>query len=428
MPATAIEASVKDVIQAELKHIVALRHDLHRHPELQFEEKRTARTVAEHLRGLGLEVKTDLCKGTGVIAYLPATDDAGNNRPAVALRADMDALPIVEATGRPYASTTPGVMHACGHDGHTAILVGVARAMVRLTHRPNPVLFLFQPAEEGGGGADIMCRQGVLEGGQSRLKPGGLGNPVGRIFGLHGWPSIALGRIATRPGPLMASVDDFVVTVRGTQAHGAYPHQGHDPILAAAHCVTALQQIASRNVGPLESVVVTVGRIQGGTANNIIPQEVSFIGTVRTLTPDTRRLARGRFCEIVEHTARACGCTAGIDYLENFPVTVNDAGLTEHFFDIARATLGSSSVDVLEQPTMGGEDFSFYGSHVPACFFYLGLKPGNAERYPGLHQPDFDFNDAAIPTGVRLMIALATAEWDGPAPGVPEAKPARRKK
>lgn len=428
MSVTATEASVKDVIQSELKHIVALRHDLHRHPELQFEETRTARTVAEHLRALGLEVKTGLCKGTGVIAYLPATDDEGNRRPAVALRADMDALPIVEATGRPYASATPGVMHACGHDGHTAILVGVARAMIRLTHRPNPVLFLFQPAEEGGGGADIMCRQGVLQGEKSRLKPGGLGNPVGRIFGLHGWPSVALGRVATRPGPLMASVDDFVVTIRGTQAHGAYPHQGRDPILAAAHCVTAVQQIASRNVGPLDSVVVTVGQIQGGTANNIIPQEVSFIGTVRTLTPGTRRLARERFCEIVEHTARASGCAAKIDYHENFPVTVNDAALTEHFLDTARAAIGGSNVGVLEQPTMGGEDFSFYGHHVPACFYYLGLKPANAERYPGLHQPDFDFNDEAIPTGVRLMIALATAQYEGPAPTVAEPKPARRRK
>jgi len=425
MSSHAIEARaqdrVRDVIQSELTHIVDLRRRLHAAPELQFEESRTAEIVAEELRALGIGVRTGLCRGTGVVAYIPPTDAEGAARPAVALRGDMDALPIVERTGKPWASKTEGLMHACGHDGHMAVLVGAARALVRLDERPNPVLLIFQPAEEGGGGANIMCRQGVLRG----EAEGGLGNPVGRIFGLHGWPNVPLGSVATKPGALMASVDDFIVKVEGVQAHGAYPHQGRDPVLAAAHCVTALQQVASRNVGPLDSVVVTVGQIQGGTANNIIPGEVTLVGTVRTLTPANRALARQRFFEVVEGTARACGCSAQIDYVENFPVTANDPGLTAHFFDVARATIGGAKVVTLDAPTMGGEDFAFYGQHVPACFFFLGLKPDGVERMPGLHQPDFDFNDDALPMGVRLMVALATAHYT-PAGAPFEPKPKRR--
>jgi amidohydrolase len=413
---------VRDVIQSELSHIVDLRRRLHQTPELQFQESETARMIEQELRALGVEVKTGLCKGTGLIAYLPATDPEGRSRPAVALRADMDALPIVERTGKPWASRTEGVMHACGHDGHMAMLVGAARTLVRLEERPNPVLLIFQPAEEGGGGADIMCRQGVLKG----EGHGGLGNPVGRIFGAHGWPSLALGTVGTRPGPIMASVDDFEVTIRGQQAHGAYPHQGRDPILAAAHCIAALQMIASRNVAPLDSVVVTVGQVRGGSANNIIPAEASFIGTVRTLTPENRALARRRFFEIVEHTARAGGCEANIEYVENFPVTVNDPALTSHFVDVARAAAGGARVQTIEAPTMGGEDFSFYGRHVPACFFFLGLRPEGAERVAGLHQPEFDFNDEAIPLGVQLMVALATATYTPPEAPV-EPKPRRKR-
>lgn len=412
---------VRDVIQSELSHLVDLRRRLHQTPELQFEESTTAATIGRELEALGLRMRRGLCKGTGLIAYLPPTDPAHERRPAVALRADMDALPIVERTGKPWASRVEGVMHACGHDGHMAILVGAARVLARLEDRPNPVLFIFQPAEEGGGGADIMCGQGVLKGEEA----GGLGPPVGRIFGLHGWPTLSLGTVATRAGPIMASVDDFEVTIAGRQAHGAYPHQGSDPILALAHCIAGLQQIASRNVGPLDSVVVTVGQVRGGSANNIIPAEASCIGTVRTLTPETRALARRRFFEIVEHTARAAGCEARIDYVENFPVTVNDPALTEHFFDVARAAVGGARVRLLEAPTMGGEDFSFYGRHVPACFFFLGLRPEGAEGCAGLHQPEFDFNDEAIPMGVRLMVALATASWS-PAPVPAETKPRRR--
>jgi amidohydrolase len=401
---------IKRVIAAELPALRAIRHDLHAHPELSFQEQRTSGVVQRELAALNIQFKAGLGAspgqpGTGVLGYLPATTPDGNSRRAVAFRADMDALPIIEETGKAYASCNPGVMHACGHDGHTTILLGLARILAK-SERPNPVTLVFQPAEEGGGGANVMCNEGCLAGAGA----GGLGNAVGRIFGLHGWPTFEVGRVASKPGPLLAATDDFTVTIRGTQAHGAYPHYGNDPIVAAAHVITALQTIASRNVGPLDSVVVTVGAIQSGTANNIIPQEVTFIGTVRTLRDQTKHLAKRRFFEIVEDVSRGMGCRAHIDYADGYPVTANDADLAESFFSVARRTLGSENVDRIEHPTMGGEDFAYYGRHAPACFFFLGLKPRNADTFPTLHQPDFDFNDDALPVGIETMAALAMAD------------------
>jgi hippurate hydrolase len=315
----------------------------------------------------------------------------------------MDALPIEERTGKAYSSTHPGCMHACGHDGHMTIALGAATVLSKMPHRPNPVTFVFQPAEEGGGGADVMCKEGALAG----EGKGGLGAPVRAMFGLHGWPTVDLGRVATKPGPLLAATDDFHVTIKGVQSHGAYPHYGHDPIVAAAQIITSLQTIASRNVGPLDSIVVSVGAIHGGTADNIIPESIEFIGTVRTLRDDTRQLAKQRFFEIVEHGAKALGCAAHIKWMPGYPVTHNDAQATQTFFKIARDTFGAGKVDETDAPTMGGEDFSYYGHHVPACFFMLGLKPASAKTFPTLHQPDFDFNDDAIEVGVRAFVELA---------------------
>lgn len=398
--------NIASLLTPELESLRAIRHDLHKHPELAFNEKRTAGVVVRELRQLGIETKAGFASargGTGVIGYLPASDAAGNARGAVALRADMDALPITEATGKPYSSGTPGIMHACGHDGHTAILIGAARVLSKM-HRPRPVLFVFQPAEEGGGGGEFMCNEGALAG----AGKGGLGNPASVIFGLHGWPNLPLGTVATKAGPLLAAVDDFDVTITGVQAHGAYPHFGRDAIVATAQIITALQTIASRNVGPLESIVVSVGAIHAGTANNIIPEKVNFIGTVRTLRPEIKKLARERFFAVVEQTAAAMGCRAEITWHDGYPVTVNDAGATAEFMDTARAAIGDSRVVVLDQPTMGGEDFAYYGQHVPACFYLLGLKPAGAGDVPTLHQPDFDFNDDALPLGVEMMVRLAS--------------------
>lgn len=395
-------AQLRSLIAAELPSLRAIRHDLHAHPELCFEEKYISGVVQRELSALGIAFKAGLGKGTGIIAHLPATDPAGAALPAVAFRADMDALPILEQTGKAYASKTPGLMHACGHDGHTTMLLGAAKILNKMP-RPRPVTFVFQPAEEGGGGADVMCKEGALAG----QEKGGIGTPVGEIYGLHGWPTVELGQIASKEGPLLAATDDFTVTIRGTQAHGAYPHFGSDPIVASAQIITALQTIASRNVGPLDSVVVSVGAINAGTASNIIPQDVVFIGTVRTLRAQTRTLAKKRFFEIVEQTAAAMSCKASIEWHEGYPVTENASSATERFFAVARRALGPERVERLETATMGGEDFSYYGHHVPACFFLLGLKPRGAATYPTLHQPDFDFNDDALPVGIEMFCELA---------------------
>lgn len=399
-------AALRALIDAELPDLLDIRHDLHAHPELMFEERRTSEVVARELGALGLAHKTGLAKGTGVLAHLPATDKTSS--PSVGLRADMDALPIIECTGRAYSSTHHGVMHACGHDGHTTILLGAARVLSKLSHRPHPVTFVFQPAEEGGAGGEQMCLDGCLEGDSGR----GLGNPVARMYGLHGWPQLPLGQIGTRPGPLLAATDEFTITVRGTQCHGAYPHLGSDSIVAAAHIVAALQTICSRNTSPTDSIVVTVGAFHGGTASNIIPAETTFIGTVRTLRDDTRAMARQRLFDLVQHTARAHGCEANIEWEEGYPVTHNDPKLATQVLTLAESAFGAARTLLVENPSMGGEDFSYYGRHVPACFFLLGLCPAGHEplSVPQLHQPDFDFNDEALAPGIEMMCHLALAD------------------
>lgn len=407
MTTTSMPASqtISQLIKADLPRMTGLRRELHKNPELSNNEHGTAKRIEAELRELGLELKTGLAtNGTGIIAYLPATTSTNET---IALRADIDALPITEGTGKPYASTNPGVMHACGHDGHTAILLGATRALSQLDERPNNVLFLFQPAEEDGGGAEIMCEQGVLKG----ARGGGLGEPVTRIFGLHGWPRMELGKVGTRPGPLMASTDDFDVRIVGRGGHAAMPHLAKDPIVAASAVVMALQTIASRAVNPNDAGVITVGQFEAGTANNIIPDSARIVGTVRALNDDTRALLADRFRQVVESTAAAHGCTAKIDWLPGYPVTANDPDSAAHVLDIARRTLGDDAVEIVPEASMGGEDFSYYGRHVPACFFLLGLLPegADADAAPLLHQPGFDFNDDALPVGVRLMCALATA-------------------
>jgi amidohydrolase len=396
---------LRELIREDLPRLVELRHDLHRHPELADGEQRTSQAVQRELSTLGVAFKAGYGKnGTGVVAHLPPTDHAAAGRPATALRADMDALPIEEQTGKPYASTRPGVMHACGHDGHTTILLGAARALLKID-RPNPVTLVFQPAEEHGAGASVLCEQGALKGEAG----GGVGPPVGRIYGLHGWPQLELGTLASRPGPLLASTDEFEVTVVGVGGHAAYPQLCRDPIVAGAAIVTAIQSLVSRTIAPFESVVCTVGQFIAGSASNIIPESARLVATLRTLSPEVRSAARERLHEIIQRTAEAHGCRAEVAWTEGYPVTHNDPAETECFFSIAADTVGAGRVQRIEHPTMGAEDFSFYGRHVPACFFLLGLKPPEAAHYPALHQPDFDFNDQAIPLGVEMMCRLARA-------------------
>ena len=376
-----------------------IRHELHTHPELGYEETRTAALIRAKLDEIGVTHADGLAGGTGTLAHIPATTNP-DAAPTIALRADIDALPIHEETGKPYASNTPGLMHACGHDGHTANLLATARVLINTPNRPNNVALLFQPAEEGGAGAKRMIEDGALNGSL-------LGKPVDQIYGLHGWPELPAGQVATRVGPLLAATDEFDVTIRGKGGHAATPHMCVDPIVVAAHIVTALQTIASRRVSPTDAVVVTVGSIHAGSAHNVIPDTAQIIGTIRTLTDATRTLAEEDLRRITNTVAEAFGATAEIDWHVGYPSTKNHPDAVRRFRDIAERTIGAENVLNREHPTMGGEDFSFYTEHAPACFFFLGLRPQGYHTYPNLHTPAFDYNDDVLPIGVDLFRRLA---------------------
>ncbi len=395
--ATCTSERLRALIADELPRLVALRHDLHMHPEIGYEEHRTAGVVVRELADAGVSHVAGLAGGTGVLGHL-----AGRAPRAVALRADMDALPIVERSGRAYASRTPGRMHACGHDGHTAILLGTARVLARLAAQnplPHPVTFLFQPAEEGGAGAKRMVADGALDG--TRLGP-----PVQMAFGLHGWPDLPIGTVATRRGAMMAASDRFEIHISGRGAHAAWPHRSADPILCASALVLSLQSVVSRNVNPLESAVVSITILEAGSAFNVIPDQAALRGTLRSLSEETRCLLEERVAAIAAGIAAAHGCTARCDFQRGYPVTVNHDDAVERFERTARAALGDACVARLAAPVMGGEDFAYYGERVPACFWALGIAPAGGTS-PQLHAPDFDFNDDAIATGVELMCELA---------------------
>ncbi len=388
--------TLEELIKADLPHITDVRRDIHAHPELGYKEVRTSEVVKRELGEVGVQHVGGLAKGTGVLGFIPATVEGGRT---VALRADMDALPILENTGAKYTSTNPGVMHACGHDGHTSILLGTARALSRLDERPNNVLLLFQPAEEGGAGGKAMCEDGALDGSV-------LGKKADIIFGLHGYTGLPVGKVGTRTGAMLASADEFTIKIQGKGGHAAMPHTGVDPIVVASHIVVALQTIASRGVNPLDSIVVTIGKFHGGTAHNVIPDTVDLHGTLRTLLADTRAFGEKRVREIATSVAHALGAKAEVEFLGGYPVTCNDSEATDKFRRIARDTFENGLVlDVA--PVMGAEDFSFYGDHAPACFYWLGIVPHGQNSYPNLHSPEFDFNDEALEVGIRAMTALA---------------------
>ena len=384
-------------IEADAPTIVEFRHDLHQHPELMYEEERTSSQVQKLIQETGIDFKPGLAGGTGILAYLPATEPGGKT---VALRADMDALPIHEETNLPYANQTPGKMHACGHDGHTAILAGTLRALVKEAHRPNDILFLFQPAEEGGAGGRRMVEDGCLSGGI-------YGDKVDVIYGLHGWPSEDVGQYFVCDGPMMAATDSFSVTIEGAGGHAAVPHMATDPVVATAQIISAIQTIASRNVSPLDSIVFSVTAVHGGEAFNVIPERVEFRGTMRTLLHETRHLGKSRFHQIVTSLAEGMGCRANIDWKEGYPVTSNDSWSTDRFRSIARDLHGSDRLHELPDPVMGGEDFSYYGEQCPATFFFVGLKRPGDESPAMVHTPRFDFNDAVIPDCIEMMSTLA---------------------
>lgn len=379
--------------QALQDELVVLRRDLHAHPELGFQEKRTARLVAEHLRAAGLEVREGLA-GTGVLGRLNGAQ-AGRT---VWLRFDMDALPVSEETGAPYASLNPGVMHACAHDGHVAIGLTLAKLLAR--HRREMhgnVVFAFQPAEEGQGGAARLIADGALE-----PKPD-------LALVLHLWNPLPLGQAAVSPGPVMAAADLVRIIVRGKGGHGALPHQTVDPIVAAAQIVTALQTVVSRNVDPLETAVVTMGMIHGGTAFNVIAAEVELTGTVRTFAAAVRERVLQRLTEIAQGTAAALGATAEVAIKPISPAVVNDPAATRLVQEAAAAILGPANVLDTYQ-TMGSEDAALFLQAVPGCYFFLGSSnPARGLAAPH-HSPRFDFDEAALPLGVAVL-AEAVARY-----------------
>ena len=392
---------IRALIAEELPGLVELRHDLHRHPELGYEEFRTAGIVTERLAASGIDYVDSLAGGTGVLGHLPGTGED-----AIALRADMDALPILEATGLPYASENEGRMHACGHDGHTTILLGTARVLSRLaqeTPLPRDVTFIFQPAEEGGAGGRRMCEEGALNG--SRI-----GSEVRSIYGLHGHVESPVGVVSSRVGPMLAAADEVEIVISGRGGHAAMPHSCTDPVVCAAALVQSLQTLVSRNTDPLDASVISITQMDAGDAFNVIPEQVRLGGTVRSLEASTRVLLEERITQMAEGIAAAHDCQAKVEFIKGYPVTRNDAQAVERFRTRALDCLPPDRVRTLEHPVMGGEDFSFYGEQVPACFFFLGLLPSETDSMPSLHNARFDFNDDALGTGIEVFCRLALGD------------------
>ena len=370
------------------EQLVAWRRDFHMHPELAFQERRSARVIADYVRELGYQVQTGVAK-TGVVALL----EGQRPGPVVMVRVDMDALPITEENETDYVSQNPGVMHACGHDGHMAMGLGVATLMMKRRDEISGTLKLvFQPAEEGANGAEEMVKDGVLE------------NPRPDVVLItHVWNETPVGLIAVSPGAIMAAAEKWNCTVRGKGGHGALPHLTVDPIVAAAQIVTALQTVVSRNVSPLEAAVVAVGAIHGGNAFNVTPPQVEMTGTIRTYDPATRETVLRRVRQVIEGVAVACGATAELEIIPLTPAVVNDAEVTEVVRAAAEAVVGPENV-LSGERTMGSEDASLFMQDIPGCYFFVGSA--NAER--GLdaphHNPRFDFDEDALALGVAVLM------------------------
>ncbi len=369
--------------------ITAWRRDIHAHPELLFDVHRTAGIVAAKLRAFGCDEVVEGIGRTGVVGVIRGRD-TGSGR-VIGLRADMDALPIVEESGVPHASTVPGKMHACGHDGHTAMLLGAAQYLAETRNFDGAVVVIFQPAEEGGGGGREMVNDGMLD----RFG-------VQEVYGMHNMPGVPLGHFAIRPGAMMAAADLLSIDIVGLGGHAARPHACIDTTLVAAHMMIALQSIVARTVDPIESAVVSITALHtGGDAFNVIPQTVRLKGTVRTLSAKVQDLVEGRIAEIVEHTARAFGARATLDYRRNYPVTINSDAQTAFAADVASAISGATQVNREVAPLMGAEDFSFMLNARPGAMIFLG----NGDT-AGVHHPAYDFNDEAIPAGCSYWAKL----------------------
>ncbi|RVT95512.1 amidohydrolase [Rhodovarius crocodyli] len=371
--------------------MTAWRQDFHMHPELGFEEHRTAGIVAQKLRDFGCDQVVEGFSKTGVVAVIHG--QGGPNGRAIGLRADMDALPIEEQTGAAYASQTSGKMHACGHDGHTTMLLGAAKYLAETRNFSGSVVLIFQPAEENLAGGGVMVADGLFE-----------KFPVDRVFGMHNWPGLPAGEFQWREGPIMAAVSNLEVEITGKGAHGAMPHEGVDPIVVAAAIVQGLQSIVARNVEPVEAGVITIGHIKGGFTYNVIPGTVTMQGTGRWFRPEVGDLLESRFLSMVPKIAEAFGATATAEFKRAYPATINDAASTQLTIKAAEAVAGAARVKHMEKPTMGAEDFSFMLNAKPGSYIMMGT--GRTANDPSLHHPKFDFNDEMLPMGASYWVAL----------------------
>jgi len=377
--------------------ITAWRRDLHAHPELLYEVHRTAAAVAEKLKTFGCdEVVTGIGR-TGVVAVIRGRKGGEGAGRTIGLRADMDALPIEEATGLSYKSTVAGKMHACGHDGHTAMLLGAARYLAETRNFDGTAVVIFQPAEEGGAGGKAMVDDGLM----TRFK-------IDEVYGMHNYPGMPVGSFGLRAGPIMAAADYITIDIEGVGAHAARPHLGVDTVLVGAHIITAIQSIASRNVDPLKSAVVSITMVRAGTADNVIPQTVQLRGTARSLEEGVRELVEKRLHMIVESTAAAFGAKAKLTYRRNYPVLVNHERETDYAAAVAMEVAGVKHVDTALPPMMGAEDFSFMLNERPGAFIWVGN--GNSA---GLHHPEYNFNDDAIPYGTSYWVKLVETRLAG---------------
>lgn len=383
--------------QAELQKI---RRDIHAHPELRYEEFRTADLIAQQLESWGIPIARGL-GGTGVVG----TIKNGQSTKSIGLRADMDALPVQELNSFPHASRHPGKMHACGHDGHVAMLLGAAHHLSRNRNFDGTVHLIFQPAEESGGGAKRMMDEGLFT-----------QFPMDAVFSMHNWPGMPAGAFGVRTGPLMASSNEFEITIRGKGCHAAQPHKGIDPILVAIQIAQSWQTIVSRNRNPVDAVALSITQIHAGSATNIIPDEARMVGTVRTFDLGVLDMVETRMGEIAEHTAAAFNASVNFNFQRTYPPLINHPKETEFAIGVMQSVVGEGNVDINTEPTMGAEDFAFMLQEKPGCYVFIGNGEG-AHRTEGhglgpcnLHNPSYDFNDTLLPIGASYWVRLVE-EW-----------------
>src|SRR5882672_5442461 len=388
---------IVDRIAAMQGELATWRRDIHAHPEILFDVHRTAASVVEKLKAFGCDEVVAGIGKTGVVGVIRGRKSGEGARKVIGLRADMDALPMDEQTNLPYRSTNPGKMHACGHDGHSAMLLGAAKYLAETRNFAGTAVVIFQPAEEGGGGGREMVKDGMME----RFA-------IDEVYGMHNMPGVPVGEFAIRPGPMLAAADRIVIEIEGLGSHAARPHEGVDPVVVGAQIVNQAQSIVARSVDPIKSGLISICQFHAGTADNVIPQTATLRGTARSLLPEVRDTLENRLREIVEGTAKAYGAKATLTYGRHYPVTKNHERETEFAAAIATGVAGSEAVDTNTPPLMGGEDFSFMLEARPGAFIFIG----NGDT-AGLHHPAYDFNDEAISVGASYWARLVETAMPG---------------